>query len=106
MRDDVESAPMLGPEPPPAPPAPPSAQPRAATLTLLALATKHGQLGRPAPDGSRFSAQHEAAAVLHGWNAHEYHRGAVELTDEEYTAALKAAGTGTTHGPANRRPQK
>lgn len=48
-------------------------------------------------------AEHNAAAVLHGWAEHKHHTGEdIKLTDEAYEGALKAAVTplegGERHG--------
>jgi hypothetical protein len=59
--------------------------------TLHQLATKHGQLQGAAVDGCEYSAAHNAAAVMHGWNVFEYNYGPVLLTDDEYLKALEAA---------------
>lgn len=40
---------------------------------------------------------HAAAEALHGWREHEHHEGApIQLTADEYTAALKAASAPVT----------
>ncbi len=87
----------------------------APSLTLPALAVKHGQtfhrLGKdgqlyptvPAHD-STFKRDHLLADVLHGWTKHETHTSeAVSLSDDDYLAAIEAAKTGKTHAPANKR---
>jgi hypothetical protein len=67
------------------------------------LARKHGQVRRPVPDGDRYSAAHELAATLNGWNVYGYHYD-LDLTDEEYLDALECAKAGyEAVGNANKR---
>lgn len=103
MSDD-DFGPMLGPEPPAEPKKTRKAKPPASAPVkpLNALAATHGHVARPAPDGDNFSAAHMCAAVRHAWNWHEHHFGGVELSDDDYLAALDAASKGGMHPPANR----
>lgn len=55
--------------------------------------------------GSHFKWQHAAAASVHGWDLHEHHEGGpIQLTEQEYQAALDAAcpakGLPKQHEPA------
>jgi hypothetical protein len=72
-------------------------------MTLTELATKHNHLAKPAPDGEKFSAKHLCAAAVHGWNAYEYHYGAIDMEEDDYLAALESASTGDVFEPANKR---
>jgi hypothetical protein len=72
-------------------------------LGLKELAEKYGHVAKPAIDGDPYSSAHMCADVRHGWSAHEYHYGPVQLSDDDYLEALAAALTGAVHEPANRR---
>jgi hypothetical protein len=72
-------------------------------MKLHDLAIKHGQIAKPAPEGSVYRAKHAAACVLHGWAYSEYHYGPVDLSDEDYLSALDAAKRGEIHAPASRK---
>lgn len=87
-------------------------------MTVSELAVKHGHtFHRPGKDGkmyptvpahdSPFKAEHAQADVLHGWTKHErkVHE-PVRLSDEDYLAALEAAKSGKTYGPANMRKEQ
>ena len=70
-------------------------------MNLHELATKHGQIAPPVDGGSPYLVGHRLAALLHGWTQHEYHYGAIELSDEDYLAAIAAAADGHgVHAPA------
>lgn len=69
--------------------------------TLHVLATEHGQIAPPVPEGSPYLVEHRIAAQIHGWQHHEHHYGPVLLTAEEYEGALEAGRKGyTPHKPA------
>jgi hypothetical protein len=73
------------------------------TLTLIELANFTGNKAKSVFHGCEFSARHETAAVLHGWNSYEYNHGSLELSEDEYLAALSAAASGSVHAPADRK---
>lgn len=75
-------------------------------MLLKDLAAKHGHARADVPHGDPFDAVHACAATLHGWNRHEYHYGPVEISEQDYLAALESAGSLTVHEPANRRSDK
>lgn len=83
----------------------PAAAPK---FSLADLAKRHGHV-KPAPiaGDSPLSALHQSADVLHGWALHKHYTGEdVQLTDEDYLAALEAAKAGDprkVHAPANHR---
>lgn len=89
-----------------------------ALLTVSELAVKHGlTFHRPGKDGklvqtvpgsdSVYKTEHLQADVLHGWTKSEAKTSvAVELSDDDYLAAIAAAKTGKTHAPANKRAKK
>lgn len=75
--------------------------------TLEALARMFDQIAPATVHGDKFKASHSCAAALHGWNLHEYNFGELSLSVTDYVEALKAAGLGKVHSPANRRkPRK
>jgi hypothetical protein len=72
--------------------------------TIEQLARDNGEEAKPnTRDDARYSPWHLAADVLNGWSRHAARNGAVELTDDEYRSAIKAAKSGKTYGPANLR---
>lgn len=97
------------PDAPPQPPEPPAAETVPArthfTPAELAVATGNATNRKPGirmgggtpQEQPVYSWQHNAAAQLHGWAAHEHHAGApIQLTPAEYQAALKAASEEVT----------
>lgn len=79
--------------------------------TLHQLATDHGQLAFPieartVPANTKpYLWKHLVADRLHGWSNYEYHYqdDKIELSDDDYLAALQAAEDGLTpHEPAVR----
>lgn len=69
--------------------------------SLHQLAVDHGQISPPVPEGSPYLMAHRVASIVHNWTHHETHYGPVELTDEDYEAALAAASVGVVpHKPA------
>lgn len=77
-------------------------------LTIAELAKRHGQI-QPAPiaGDDPYSADHNIAAVLNGWNWHMLHVFAgVTMTSQNYLAAIEAAKLGKPHAPANLKPEQ
>lgn len=72
-------------------------------MTLVELAKAHGQLMPAVIDGERFSAKHLTAAVRHGWARYEHNYGPLDLSSEDYLAALEAAGLNASHPAADKR---
>ena len=58
--------------------------------------------GKRSIDAMHMGAAYGAAVTMHGWREHAYHAGReIRLTEQDYQAALKAAGAGTaSHAPA------
>jgi hypothetical protein len=73
------------------------------SLSLPELAAKYKQLSRSAVgcDCSKFSGDHNVAAVLNGWNKFERVFGPVSLTEDDYLGAIEAAKNGEAFEPAN-----
>jgi hypothetical protein len=63
--------------------------------TLHELATEHGQIAPPVPEGQPYLTGHRIAALVHGWVQFEHHYGPVLLTSEAYREAIEAANSGS-----------
>lgn len=85
----------------------PAAPKKADVRPVSAWARATGNYKEPGRfhEGNGFSAAHNAADALHGWNSHAHHAAAeLELTEDDYRAALAAAmpdkGNPRAHRPA------
>ncbi len=94
-----ETKPVGDTQPSPPQPPPPKEEPkgkskRVPRYPVGELAKKHGQTLKLTFPRKRIvpSAEHKAAAALHGWNDHQHHAGEpMSLTDEDYLEAIEAA---------------
>lgn len=59
---------------------------------FVGVFTRYARIGDQSPTVTQYTWQHNAAAALHGWDAHAHHAGEpIRMTAKAYRNALRAA---------------
>ncbi len=66
---------------------------------FVGVATRYARIGDQSPTIAQYTWQHNAAAALHGWDAHAHHAGEpIRMTAKAYRNALRAASSPDERG--------